>query len=158
MNRDSVKVKNKGNIDYSKSLKQVFDNKKFRAICAQVIVKGMKDGINKGQDIKGQKFKRLRASTVRQKRKKGYNSPSKPLVAKGIMRKLPPVINKADHAEINVAKSRADIAGFHNEGTPKMPKREWFGVTIDAKQNIARAIAKKFVAVLKKNFKPPSKL
>ena len=156
--KKGVEIKNNGQIDYSKNLRKIFDNKQFRAIVAQVIVKGVKDGIKAGNDIKGNKFARLKASTVRQKKKKGYKSPSKPLVAKGIMKKLPPIISKTNHAEINVARSRANITGFHNKGTSKMPKREWFGVTKEAKKNIARAVAKKYISVLKKNFKAPKKL
>lgn len=161
MSKDGIKVKNKGKIDYNKSLQKIFDNKKFRAIVAQVAVKGIKDGLQAGKDIHGRAFKRLKVATVKQKKKKGYRSPSKPLIATGVMKKLPPVINKTGHAELSVAKSRTNIALYHNEGGSKgnnPPKREWFGITVDAKTNIQRAIAKKFVSVLKKGFKLPSKL
>tara|TARA_Y100001963_G_scaffold23448_1_gene31093 strand:+ start:2433 stop:2888 length:456 start_codon:yes stop_codon:yes gene_type:complete len=150
-----VAVKRISNVDWDKDLDKVF-GKKFRSIVSQIIVKGMKDGLQAGKDIKGKKFKKLKAATVRSKKKKGYRSPSKPLIATGTMKKLPPVKHKRSHSEIDVAKSRSSIAMYHNEGGSKRnqpPKRQWYGVTEDAKKNIARAVGKKVVGILKKGFR-----
>ena len=152
-----IKIKNKGKIDWNKDLDKIFGTK-FRTICAQVVKKGIKDGLKSGTDIKGGKFKKLKAATVKQKRKKGYASPSKPLIATGMMSKLPPIKNKRNHSEVGTAKKRENIAVYHNRGMKPQPKREWFGVSIDAKKNIARAVAKKVIQVLKKGYRLPNKL
>ena len=154
MKKDGIDVKRVGSVDWNKDLDVVF-GKKFRKIIAQIIVKGIKDGINISQDIKGRPFKKLKASTVRAKRAKGQ--PTKPLIATGVMKKLPPVKNLSKHAQIEVAQSRSSIGMYHNEGGSvkgRPPKREWYGVTEKAKENIRRAIGKKVVQVLKKGYKP----
>lgn len=150
-----MEVKRIGNVKWDKDLDQVF-GKRFRKIVSQVIVKGIKDGLQAGKDINGKRFKKLKSSTVKAKRKAKYATPSKPLIAEGIMKKLPPVTHKRKHSEINVAKSRSSIAMYHNEGgtkTNQPPKREWYGVTKDAKKNISRAIGKKVVQILKEDFR-----
>ena len=151
----SVIVKNKGKIDWDKDLDKVF-GKKFRGIVAQVIVKGIKDGLNASKDIKGRAFKKLKTKTVRDKVKKGFTT--KPLIRTGVMKKLPPVKNKMKHAEISTAKSRSSIAMYHNEGGKHLPQRQWYGVSEDAKIDISRAVAKKVVQILKYGYKLPKKL
>ena len=39
-----IKIKNKGKIDWNKDLDKIFGTK-FRTICAQVVKKGIKDGL-----------------------------------------------------------------------------------------------------------------
>ena len=153
----SIKIQNKGKIDWDKNIDKIFGSK-FRMICAQVIKKGIKDGLKSGKDINGTKFKKLKAATVKQKKKKGYKSPSKPLIATGMMSKLPPIKNKLNHSEVRTAKKREDIAVYHNRGMTPQPKREWFGVSLDAKKNIGRAVAKKVVQILKRGYRLPNKL
>ena len=64
----SIKIQNKGKIDWDKNIDKIFGSK-FRMICAQVIKKGIKDGLKSGKDINGTKFKKLKAATVKQRKK-----------------------------------------------------------------------------------------
>jgi hypothetical protein len=148
------KIRRIGNVDYSKNLTKKVFGKRFRSILAQIIVNDIKDGLKSSKDINNKPFKKLKASTARQKRKDGYTT--KPLIRTGMMKTLPPVTDKTKHAEISVAAKRTPIGVFHNEGGDKPnrpPKREWFGVSKRAKQKMARAIGKRVVGILKKDFK-----
>tara|TARA_R110002012_G_scaffold36532_5_gene103054 strand:- start:2220 stop:2684 length:465 start_codon:yes stop_codon:yes gene_type:complete len=153
----SVKVKKIGNVDWDKNLDKVFGSK-FKKIVAGIVVKDVKDGLSTGQGTGKGGLGRLKASTVKSKTKKGYRFPSKPLIATGTMKKLPPVKMVSGNAEIAVAKSRSSIAMYHNEGMKPQPKREFFSVSDRAKEKIGRAIGKKVVHILKKSFRLPSKL
>lgn len=145
-----MKIKNNKKVDWNKDLDEIF-GAKFRKIVSGIIVKGIKDGLTTGRDIHGKQFKKLKAATVRAKKRAKNAFPSKPLIATGVMKKLPPVRNKGTHHEIKTADSRSSIAMYHNEGFKPQKEREWFGVTKDAKEDIGRAIGKKVVHILKRN-------
>ena len=150
-------ITHKGDVEWHKkipNIKKVF-SAKFHGIVAQMIVKDVKEGLNTSKGTGGGMLKKLKVSTVRQKKKKGHTS--KPLIATGTMRKLPPVKITSEGAEIAVAKSRSSIAMYHNEGIGQ-PKREFFTISKRVLKKINRAIGKKVVHILKKNFKVPNKL
>lgn len=149
-------MSNPRNVNWFKDLDKVF-GAKFKKICAGIIVKDVKDGLDTGTGTGSSKLKKLSPNTIRRKKKKGYSKPSKALIATGTMRKLPPVTMNGKEAEIKVAKSRSAIAKYHNEGLGN-PKREWFSVSERAREKIGRAIGKKVVHILKRNFKLPNKL
>ena len=153
-----TKLTHIGQVEWHKRIrnisKKVF-NEKFHKILAQVIVKDVKHGLDTGKGTGSGTLKRLKASTVKQKQKKGY--PSKPLIATGTMRKLPPIKTTRKGAEIAVAKSRSSIAMYHNEGMGN-PKREFFTISDRALRKIQRAVSKKVVHILRKSFKVPNKL
>ncbi len=154
-----TRLTHKGEVEWHKRIrdisKKVF-NEKFHGILAQVIVKDVKEGLNTGKGTGTTAFKRLRLSTVKQKKKKGHTS--KPLIATGTMRKLPPVKITSKGAEIAVAKSRSSIAMYHNEGMGNNPKREFFTISKRALRKIQRAVNKKMVHILRESFKVPNEL
>ena len=149
-------MKRVSKVDWSKNLDAVFGNK-FKKILSGIIVKDVKDGLQRSVDVNNNKLTRLRVGTVRQKKKKKYSTPSKPLIATGTMKKLPPTKIVGNNAEIAVAKSRSSIAMYHNEGIGQK-KREWFKVSDRAKEKMARAIGKKVVHILKRDYRLPNKL
>ena len=84
-----------------------------------------------GKDVDGKRFTRLRASTVKSKRKKGYRNPSKPLIATGLMKRIfksKKATESSLSSEVTVAKKRTDIAEYHISGAGNLPKRVFFGV------------------------------
>jgi len=146
-------IKHIGDTDWNKDIKKALYQMVINA--AQIIRSEIKNGIEKGQDVKGNPFKRLKASTIRSKRKKKYSNPSKALWAEGKMKKLPPITrNKMKkEAVIKIAGSRIEAGFYHNEGGKHLPKREWFGVSKKAHKNIQIALKEKLKGVLRKSFK-----
>ena len=98
---------------------------------ADTAVKTMVNETEQGKDIQGKNFTRLKASTVKSKRKKGYRNPSKPLIATGLMKnifKSKKATTQSLSSEVKVAKKRKDIAEYHIDGAGSLPKRVFFGV------------------------------
>ena len=113
---------------------------------AGMIVKDIRDGIASKKDINDNSyssFAPLRASTVRQKKRKGYSNPSTPLWAKGQMKEVyvkPRAKKGKELAQIQVPKGRDGmnrivIGDIHNKGDG-VPKREWYGVGKRAEKKI----------------------
>ena len=123
------------------NLKKTLGGERFMKILAGVVVKDIKSGLTTGRDINGRSFKKLKSSTVRQKKKRGQTG--KPLIATGMMKKLPPVTAKQGKAIISVAKQRDDIAVYHSTGSGDLPKRDWFGVSKKAERKLDRAVKQK---------------
>ena len=116
---------------------------------AGMIIVDIKQSVAKGVDLNGSKFKALKPSTIRAKRKKGSSTPQKPLMdthrmvgrggaggsqtgmdftgGTGIY--LKGATRGNNKANIRISADREDIARIHNEGEGDMPKREWFGVS-----------------------------
>ena len=112
-------------------------------VISRRLVKSIKDGIDRGQDINGNSFESLSANT----KALGGN---KPLKRSGKMRdgltRTPATVSKPQVIIEMTAKSGDDVYGaFHNQGYKNsfkekqwfkgatIPKREWFGVTKDMK-------------------------
>ncbi len=134
----------KSDIDFNQSINKLINDTIFLA--AQIGVKEIKTGLDTSTDIKGKPFKKLAPSTIRQKLKKGQ--PTKPLIATGMMRRLPPVKGKSGKSTISVAMKRNDVAQYHDQGGTKAgqpPKREWFGLTKEAKKKIDKMFKSKLV-------------
>jgi len=106
--------------------------------------------LEKGKDIYGSVMTRLKSATIKRK------GSSKILVDTGQMRNL--VIEKATKlsqtVEVHPGRIRkykgtnvtmSDVGGFHQKGyTPNnLPKREWFGITLDAESRILQSIEDK---------------
>ena len=107
-----------------RTMRRKLNNGKMRVVrgAAQIIQHDIKRGIDAGIDINGKPFKKLAPGTVHSKRAKGFAEPRKALVAKGTMRRLPPVRytgkgGSTPSAMISVAKSRKEIGKFHQVGT-----------------------------------------
>ena len=129
----------KDDIDFKQNIKKLINDSVF--LSAQIGVKEIKKGIDKSTDIKGKAFKPLAASTIKQKRKKGQ--PTKPLIATGMMRRLPPVKGKSGKSTISVAKKRTDVSQYHDQGgstAGQPPKREWFGLTKAAEKRLIKCL------------------
>ena len=134
----------KDDIDFQQNIKKLIDDAVF--LSAQIGVKEIKKGLDTSTDIKGRKFKPLAASTIKQKRKKGQ--PTKPLIATGMMRRLPPVKGKSGKSTVSVANKRTDISQYHDQGgstAGQPPKREWFGLTKAAEKKIDKMFKSKLV-------------
>ena len=130
----------KDDIDFEQNIKKLIDDAVF--LSAQIGVKEIKKGLDTSTDIKGRKFEALAPSTIKQKRKKGQ--PTKPLIATGMMRKLPPVKGKSGKSTISVANQRTDISQYHDQGIGQA-KREWFGLTKSAEKKIDKMFKSKLV-------------
>ena len=130
----------KSDIEFEQSIDKLINDTIFLA--AQIGVKEIKTGIDTSTDIKGRAFKPLAPSTIKQKRKKGQ--PTKPLIATGMMRRLPPVKGKKGKSTISVANQRTDISQYHDQGIGQA-KREWFGLTKSAEKKIDKMFKSKLV-------------
>ena len=133
----------KSQIDFNQNINKLIDEATFEA--AQINVKEIKSGLDTSKGPKGS-FKKLKLSTAKQKRKKGQ--PLKPLIATGMMRRLPPVKQKSGNSIVSVAKKRAKIAQYHDKGGSKRgqpPQREWFDIYPSAERKIIRMLKKKLV-------------
>ena len=134
----------KSDIDFEQNIKKLINDTIFLA--AQIGVKEIKKGLDTSTDIKGRAFERLAPSTIKQKKKKGQ--PTKPLIATGMMRKLPPVKGKSGKSTISVANQRRDISQYHDQGGSKAgrpPQREWFGLSKAAEKKINKMFKSKLV-------------
>ena len=133
----------KSDIEFEQSIDKLINDTIFLA--AQIGVKEIKTGIDTSTDIKGRAFKPLAPSTIKQKRKKGQ--PTKPLIATGMMRRLPPVKGKKGKSTISVANQRTDISQYHDQGgkAGRPPKREWFGLSKAAIKKIDKMFKSKLV-------------
>mgnify|MGYP003648330127 CR=1 FL=1 len=114
---------------------------------AGMIVKDIRDGIASKKDINNSSFARLKASTVKQKRRKGYSKPSTPLWAKGQMKEVyvkPRATKGKEIAGVQVPKgrdgmNRIAVGDIHNKGDG-LPKRVWFGVGTRAEKKIDKYV------------------
>ncbi len=120
---------------------------------AAVIILDIAHGIRFRRDIEGGEIRRLKASTIRAKIRKGSKKPTTPLVDTGIMTKLPPYTKAtptSHKAIIRIAKSRLDIGQYQMDGTKTIPSRKWFGIS-DRADRIARSKQmKKLAEILRK--------
>ena len=117
------------------------------------------DGIEKlKRDVHDKPFKKLKAATVRSKRRKGYSRPSTPLYATGMMKNLLPISGFAaatpqrQRAYVMVAKQRRAIGNIHSRGEPSnnLPPREWFGISDRALKRIQTMLRKRLEHILRK--------
>ncbi len=134
----------KSDIDFNQNIKKIINDAVF--LSAQIGVKEIKKGIDTSKDIKGRPFEKLSPSTIKQKKKKGQSL--KPLIATGMMRKLPPVKGKSGKSTISVANKRTDVSQYHDQGgstSGQPPQREWFGLTKKALQNIDKMFKSKLI-------------
>lgn len=114
---------------------------------AGMIVKDIRDGIKAKKDIDGNSFEKLKPSTVKQKKRKGYSNPTTPLLATGQMRDVyvkPRATKGKEIAQIQVPKGRDGVnrivvGDIHNKGI-SLPKREWYGVGKRAEKKIDKAV------------------
>jgi len=96
---------------------------------ADAAVVQIKEDVEKSKDINNRNLKKLKPSTIKQKRKKGYSN--KPLIATGKMIRLfrtKTATAMKLEAHTNVRKKMLDIAFYHNTGSGHLPVRQWFGV------------------------------
>ena len=119
MNFDLGKIR----MDFTKELNRAGD----------IITKDIVSGIELGGNF-GKKWKRNAPSTIAQK---GFD---KPLYETGTMQYLPKkkmATPQKQEVTIRVADTRDFVGRIHNEGlNPKIPKREWFGISDKAKSEI----------------------
>ena len=133
----------KDEIDFKQNINKLIDEVLFEA--AQINVKDIKSGLDTSRGPKGA-IKKVKASTARQKRKKGQ--PTKPLIATGTMRRLPPVKKKKGKAIVSLAKKREKIAQYHESGAGDLPTREFFDIYPQTERKVERLLKKKLVKLL----------
>ncbi len=114
---------NKIKLDFSKELNR----------SAEIITHDIVNGIEAGGNF-GKKWKRNAPSTIA---KKGFD---KPLYETGAMQWLPKkkkATPQNQEAIIGVSPKREFIGEIHNYGlNPRIPQREWFGISEKAKSRI----------------------
>tara|TARA_A100001201_G_C4011401_1_gene177677 strand:- start:16 stop:462 length:447 start_codon:yes stop_codon:yes gene_type:complete len=141
------KIKNQ--IDFKDNIKKTIDKVIF--LSAQINVKDIKSGLDTSKGPRGP-IAKVKLSTAKQKVKKGY--PIKPLVATGMMRKLPPVKpTKNGKTQVRVANKRAKIAQWHDQGGDvkgRPPKRPWFDIYPQTIRKIERLLKKELVKLYKR--------
>ena len=120
---------------------------------AEIVVKDHFERLERGKGVSGAMLRRLEKSTIRRKRMQKsprLRSPETPLVAEGIMQRLelPKKITRTKNMEkISVRvtskggsekpkRSRQKIGQYHQEGEGQF-KREWFGISNKAYEDIA---------------------
>ncbi len=135
----------KEQIDFEQNINKLID--KAIILAAQINVKDIKSGLDSSQGPKGA-IKKVKASTAKQKRKKGQ--PIKPLVATGMMRRLPPIKNKSGKSTISLANQRVKIAQYHEQGAGNLPKREFFDIYPQTYRKIERMLKKKLIKLFSK--------
>ena len=135
----------KEQIDFEQNINKLID--KAIILAAQINVKDIKSGLDSSQGPKGA-IKKVKASTAKQKRKKGQ--PIKPLVATGMMRRLPPIKNKSGKSTISLANQRVKIAQYHEQGAGNLPKREFFDIYTQTYRKIERMLMKKLIKLFSK--------
>jgi hypothetical protein len=113
-------------------------------VVASMLVKDIRDGIATKKDIDDRDFKKLKPSTVRQKKRKGYSRPSTPLWGTGMMKEVfvkPRAKKGKEIAKVQVPKGRDGVnrivvGDIHNKGDNIMPQRKWYGVGSRAEKKI----------------------
>jgi len=117
---------------------------------AEVVTKDHFERLERGKGVSGDQLRGLKESTIRKKRRMGYRSPSTPLVAEGIMQNLErakKIIRTKNMEKISLRvtskggsekpkRSRQKIGQYHQEGKGQF-KREWFGISDKAFEDIA---------------------
>jgi hypothetical protein len=148
------------NFDFSKIN---MDLSKELNLSGSMIIKDMVDKNRKGLSYNGEKLEPLNPKTIKRKRAKGRSNPSRALYDSGLMigrgsaKKtggrglfLSKRASKTkQEAVISFAKDRHQIGIYHNEGTNKLPKREWFGVSDKVEKDILRMIELRIDRILR---------
>ena len=141
-----------------KGLPKFKTNDKAIAQClndlADMTIVHVKEESHEGRDIDGNKFEPLKQKTIDRKAKKGY--PATPLIGTGQMvntnrTKTASVVSL--ESRVDIAENRKEIAGYHIDGTDRLPKREFFGIgkTIEPKiDKLAKLRLKKVIRHIKK--------
>jgi len=118
---------------------------------ADAAVVDIREGVEKEVDLDGKAFTKLKVPTVKAKKKKRYQWPSKPLVAsnkmvgigrkgarRGIYVKTRATINKL-LAIVTTALS-SPWGYYHHTGADPQPERKWFGISKRMPRKVDRLI------------------
>jgi phage gpG-like protein len=112
---------------------------------ANIVMKHRKSHFNTGTDPEGNKWERLRLSTVKRKKKKNSQAPLTPLVDTGNLRDMYVGSVSKEKVVLKYANSRTkdvsggkSIAELHEFGTDKMPARKHMAIHIAAAKEIRR--------------------
>lgn len=132
-----------------------FVNKKIAEMLndlADTFVSQTKINLNKKKDIHGDKFKPLKSSTIKAKKKKGSKTPSFPLVDTGKMKKVfrsKTASASSLESHVTTAEQRKEVAEFHNEGGDNLPQREWFGIGTKTERRFNKMIRAKIKSIVR---------
>ena len=144
------------NISKSFNLKKIkFDLSKEINEAAKAVVKDHDKRLSFGQGVDGKMMAKLRPSTIKSKRFKGYAKPRVPLYATGTMKNIridKKATRTSQEARLTPPKSRIEpdpIGVFHQEGSGILPKREWFGITKKMEKDLIRFVEIKINRILK---------
>jgi secreted PhoX family phosphatase len=117
---------------------------------ADMLIVHIKESSFAGKDIDGNKFQPLKSKTIATKAKKGY--PATPLIGTGKMvhtNRTKTAKPGSQESRVDVADHRKEIAGYHNDGTRRLPKREFFGVGKTIKPKIDKLVALKLKKIIR---------
>ena len=93
-------------------------------------------GITTSKDTRNKPFKRLKAATIKAKKRKGSAYPSRPLEDTGAMKRVyvKQRASKSKPEAIITMPKKAEYGVYHP------PKREWFGISTRADKKIHKLI------------------
>ena len=132
-----------------------FVNKKIAEMLndlADTFVSQTKINLDKKKDIHGNKFKPLKASTIKAKKKKGSATPRIPLLDSGKMKKVyrsKTASASSLESHVTTAEQRKEVAEFHNEGGDNLPQREWFGIGTKTERRFNKMIRAKIKSIVR---------
>tara|TARA_R110002020_G_scaffold43981_2_gene127124 strand:- start:780 stop:1226 length:447 start_codon:yes stop_codon:yes gene_type:complete len=141
-------------------IKELFDLKKIKFDFsstlndfAKNVVKDHKRRLQFGQGVDMKPMKKLQPSTIKSKRIKNYKNPRVPLNATSTMSKIKfkeRATKSNQTATLKPADSRDEIGVYHQEGGARLPKREWFGVTVKQEQKGIKLMEQRIEKELKR--------
>jgi hypothetical protein len=97
------------------------------------VIKDHKQRLQFGQGVDMKPMQKLQPSTIKSKRQKKYKNPRVPLNATGSMSKIKfkeKATRSRQAATLKPPDKRDDVGVYHQSGNPRLPKREWFGITV----------------------------
>lgn len=119
--------------------------------CAEIVRLERRKSLRAGKQITGEKMPPLKKATIKAKRKKGYELPTKPLVATGVLTNVEIEVGE-NYARITMPKSREEIAAYHQDGAGNNPVRLHIGITEKAVELINQYVESRFTKWLRKYF------
>lgn len=118
--------------------------------CAEIVRLERRKTLRAGKQITGEKMPPLKKATIKAKRKKGYELPTKPLIATGVLTNVEIEVGD-NYARLNMPKSREDVAQYHQDGAGNNPVRLHIGITDKAVELINEYVESRFDKWLRKH-------
>jgi phage gpG-like protein len=111
----------------------------------QIIRDEIRRGIEQQIDADGRPFPPLKPETIKRKRKRGYQHPTKRLIATGNLWKNQRVEESPRSVILDVGPTRDEIAEYQQGGTDTIPAVNFFAINNRAKQRIRRQVRRRLL-------------